>query len=98
MNPRWSRIPWVLIVALLGLLMSGSHLSRPTPTLAVGTGQIYVSEDTQILRVNDVTGTGRITWAPGAPALIGLMAPAESSWMGQTGYMWQNTVTIGLCG
>jgi len=71
--------------------MSASHLSGPVPTLAVGTGQIYVSEDTQILRVNDIRAQAGLLWAPGAPA------PRESSWMGQTGYMWQTTVTIGLC-
>jgi len=77
--------------------MSASHLSGPVPTLAVGTGQIYVSEDTQILRVNDIRAQAGLLWAPGAPELISLTAPRESSWMGQTGYMWQTTVTIGLC-
>ena len=61
MSARRSRIPWVLIVALVWLLVSGNNLSEPAPTLAAGAGQIYVTEDTQILRVDDMKGTGRTT-------------------------------------
>src|SRR5206468_12165392 len=58
MSAWWSRIPGVLTVVLGALLIGGTDISGADPTLAAGTGQIYVTVASHIMRVNDMTGGG----------------------------------------
>ena len=48
----------ILVVVLGPLLIGGSGMSGAAPTLAAGTGQIYITEASQIVRVNDMAGAG----------------------------------------
>ncbi len=52
-----------VVVLLLGMLQVGSGITGVAPTLAAGSGQIYVAEHSRdvhnaIVRTNDMTGTG----------------------------------------
>ena len=48
----------ILVVVLGPLLIGWSGMSGAAPTLAAGTGQIYITEGSQIVRVNDMAGAG----------------------------------------
>ncbi len=58
MSASWKRIPGVLTVVLGTLLIGGNGISGVDSTLAAGTGQIYATVASHIMRVNDMTGGG----------------------------------------